>query len=41
MDAGESVRAVPEVLVVAAPGWLADAVDVFELAHRYEERVDG
>ncbi|MFE2750344.1 transposase, partial [Streptomyces scopuliridis] len=39
--AGESVRAALEVLAVAAGGWLADAVDVPELAHRYEERVNG
>ncbi|MFJ3251246.1 transposase, partial [Streptomyces sp. NPDC088770] len=39
--AGESVRAALEALAVAAPGWLADAVDVPELAHRYEERVNG
>jgi transposase len=39
--AGESVRAALEALAVAAGGWLADAVDVPELAHRYEERVNG
>ncbi|MFJ9709497.1 transposase [Streptomyces sp. NPDC101234] len=39
--AGESVRAALEVLVVAAGGRPAGAVDVPELAHRYEERVNG
>jgi transposase len=39
--AGESVRAALEALAVAAPVWLADAVHVPELAHRYEERVNG
>ncbi|WP_338897335.1 transposase [Streptomyces sp. TG1A-60] len=39
--AGESVRAALEVLAAAAPEWLAGAVDVAELAHRYGPRVDG
>ncbi|MEX5712138.1 hypothetical protein AB1484_28590, partial [Parafrankia sp. FMc6] len=39
--AGESVRAALEALAVAAPDWLAGAVDVDELAHRYGERVNG
>ncbi|WAX76639.1 transposase [Streptomyces sp. KMM 9044] len=38
--AGESVRAVLEALAVAAPSWLAGAVDVAEFAHRYGPRVD-
>ncbi|MCK9930721.1 transposase [Frankia sp. Mgl5] len=39
--AGESVRAALEALAVAAPDWLADTLDVDELAHRYGERVNG
>ncbi|WP_345096224.1 IS1182 family transposase [Planomonospora venezuelensis] len=39
--AGESVRAALEALAVAAPGWLAQAIDVTEFAHRYAERIDG
>ncbi|GAA1927279.1 hypothetical protein GCM10009753_71090 [Streptantibioticus ferralitis] len=39
--AGESVRAALEVLAVAAPGWLADRIDVAEFAHRYGPRVNG
>ncbi|MFC5672859.1 NAD-dependent epimerase/dehydratase family protein [Streptomyces incanus] len=38
--AGESVRAALEALSVAAPDWLARAVDVPEFAHRYGPRVD-
>jgi transposase len=38
--AGESVRACLEALSVAAPGWLAEAIDVGEWAHRYGPRVD-
>ncbi|MFC5857174.1 transposase, partial [Streptomyces chlorus] len=38
--AGESVRAALEALAVAAPSWLAGAVDVAEFAHRYGPRVD-
>jgi transposase len=38
--AGESVRACLEALAVAAPGWLASAVDVAGLAERYGSRVD-
>lgn len=39
--AGESVRAASEALAAAAAGWLADAVDIPEFAHRYAERVNG
>ncbi|MFI1294389.1 transposase [Streptomyces sp. NPDC020792] len=39
--AGESVRVALEALAVAAPGWLADAVDIPEFVHRYGERVNG
>jgi transposase len=39
--AGESVRAAWEALAVAAPDWLADTLDIDELAHRYGERVNG
>ncbi|MEU6709134.1 IS1182 family transposase [Streptomyces wuyuanensis] len=39
--AGESVRAALEVLAVAAPSWLAGAIDVAEFAERYGSRVDG
>ncbi|WP_250284483.1 MULTISPECIES: transposase [unclassified Frankia] len=39
--AGESVRAALEALAVAAPDWLADTLDIDELAHRYGERVNG
>jgi transposase len=38
-QAGESVRALVEVLAAAAPGWLAGAVDVHEWAGRYGMRV--
>jgi transposase len=38
--AGESVRACLEALSVAAPGWLATAIDVGEWAHRYGPRID-
>jgi transposase len=38
--AGESVRAALEALAVAAPDWLAGAIDVGEFAHRYGPRVD-
>jgi hypothetical protein len=39
--AGEAVRAALEALATAAPAWLATAVDVPELAHRYAERING
>ncbi|MFE4599856.1 transposase [Kitasatospora indigofera] len=39
--AGESVRAALEALALVAPTWLAETVDVPELALRYGERVDG
>ncbi|WP_053168709.1 hypothetical protein [Streptomyces virginiae] len=39
--AGESVRAPLEVLAVAAPSWLAGAIDMAEFAERYGPRVDG
>jgi len=38
--AGESVRAVLEVLAVAAPEWLTTAIDVPDWAQRYGARVD-
>ncbi|MDT3439425.1 MULTISPECIES: IS1182 family transposase [unclassified Pseudofrankia] len=38
--AGESVRAALEALAVAAPGWLAGAVDVAGWGRRYARRVD-
>ena len=38
--AGESVRACVEVLAVAAPGWLAETVDVAGWNDRYGVRVD-
>jgi hypothetical protein len=38
--AGESVRACLEALAVAAPGWLAQAVDVAAWSKRYTARVD-
>jgi transposase len=38
--AGESVRACLEALSVAAPGWLAQVIDVGEWALRYGPRVD-
>lgn len=38
--AGESVRASLEALAVAAPDWLAGAIDLGEFAHRYGPRVD-
>ncbi|MFC9768748.1 IS1182 family transposase [Rhodococcus jostii] len=38
--AGESVRAALGALAVAAPDWLAGAIDVGEFAHRYGPRVD-
>jgi transposase len=38
--AGESVRAALEALAVAAPEWLAGAIDVAEFAHRYGPRID-
>jgi transposase len=38
--AGESVRACLETLSVAAPEWLATAIDVGEWAHRYGPRID-
>jgi transposase len=38
--AGESVRACLETLSVAAPDWLATAIDVGEWAHRYGPRID-
>jgi transposase len=38
--AGESVRACVEALAVAAPGWLAGAVDVAGWTKRYGVRVD-
>ncbi|MEV7395155.1 transposase [Streptomyces sp. NPDC091215] len=39
--AGESVRAVLEALAVVAPVWLAETMNVPELALRYGERVSG
>jgi transposase len=39
--AGESVRAALEALAVVAPAWLADTVNVPELALRYGERING
>ena len=39
--AGESVRAALEALAVVAPAWLAETVNVPELALRYGERVNG
>ncbi|MGP3948887.1 hypothetical protein [Streptomyces sp. 7N604] len=39
--AGQSVRAALEALAAAAPGWLAVAVSVPDLAHRYGERING
>ena len=38
--AGESVRAALEALAVAAPGWLATAIDVSDWNTRYGRRVD-
>jgi transposase len=38
--AGESVRACVEALAVAAPGWLAGAIDVAGWSDRYRVRVD-
>jgi transposase len=38
--AGESVRACLEALAVAAPGWLAEAVEVAGWGRRYVARVD-
>ncbi len=38
--AGESVRAVVEALAVAAPGWLATAVDIGSWSRRYAARID-
>ena len=38
--AGESVRAALEAIAVAAPGWLAGAVDLGEASARYGRRVD-
>src|SRR6266542_402036 len=38
--AGESVRACLEALAVAAPGWLAQAIDVAWWGKRYTARVD-
>jgi hypothetical protein len=38
--AGESVRALPEALAVAAPGWPAEAIDVAAWGKRYTARVD-
>ena len=38
--AGESVRAVLEVLAVTAPGWLATVIDLGEWGTRYRRRVD-
>jgi transposase len=38
--AGESVRAVLEALVVAAPGWLVGVIDVHDWAIRYGARID-
>jgi transposase len=38
--AGETVRACLEALAVAAPGWLADAIDVAGWGKRYTARVD-
>jgi len=38
--AGESVRACVEALAVAAPGWLASALDVASWGKRYTARVD-
>jgi len=38
--AGESVRACLEALAVAAPGWLASAVDVASFSRRYGRRID-
>jgi transposase len=38
--AGESVRACVEALAVAAPGWLAQAIDVAWWGKRYTARVD-
>jgi hypothetical protein len=38
--AGESVRAALEALAVAAPDWLAGAIDLDEFAHRDRSRID-
>jgi transposase len=38
--AGEAVRACLEVVAVAAPGWLAEVIDVAGWAKRYGPRVD-
>ncbi|TQC37716.1 transposase, partial [Rhodococcus sp. WS4] len=38
--AGETVRAALEALAVAAPGWLATAIDVSDWNTRYGRRVD-
>jgi hypothetical protein len=38
--AGESVRAALEALAVAAPGWLAQVIDVAEWNTRYAARID-
>jgi hypothetical protein len=38
--AGESVRACVEALAVAAPGWLAQAIEVASWGKRYTARVD-
>jgi hypothetical protein len=38
--AGESVRAALEALAVAAPGWLAQVIDVTDWSLRYTARVD-
>jgi transposase len=38
--AGETVRACLEALAVAAPGWLAEAIDVAAWGKRYTARVD-
>ncbi|MGH3783816.1 MAG: hypothetical protein ACRDRO_25140 [Pseudonocardiaceae bacterium] len=38
--AGESVRACLEALAVAAPGWLAQAIDIAGWGNRYTARVD-
>lgn len=37
---GEAVRAAAEALAAAAPGWLAEQVDVADWSVRYERRVD-
>jgi transposase len=38
--AGESVRAAVEALTVAAPGWVAEVIDVPGWSRRYDTRID-